>query len=93
MEKGKRRQDQREVDLVRAYQSFFESADGKSILYDLMDKGFFMKPTFEEKVHGSERNEGKRELVLYIVHKMNLDIKQIMELIKGGESDKEKYVI
>jgi len=88
---SKQKSSQRIVDLTRAYQSVFSSDEGKLVLFDLMEKGYFLAPTFEKEMHGAERNEGKRELVLFILRQCNMNMSNVMELIKEEENNKETY--
>ena len=76
--------------LVQDYLTVFESDEGKKVLLDLMDKGYILKPTASV---GGERdanlNEGKRELVLYIMDMVTYDVKDIMDLIGNNETTKK----
>lgn len=51
--------------LERLYMRVFNSEDGKLVLEDLRTRGFIFVPTH------SERDEGKRELILHIETMIN----------------------
>jgi len=85
--------------LVQDYLQLFDSDEGKRVLLDLMDKGHILKPTSSTSGdRHSTLNEGKRELVLYIMDMVTYDVEDIMELIgtnttknkKGGTSDENE---
>lgn len=89
----------KKASLVQDYLHLFDSDEGKRVLLDLMDKGHILKPTSSP---GGEResnlNEGKRELVLYIMDMVTYDVEDIMDLIgthepknkNGGKSDEKE---
>jgi len=85
--------DQRSIDLVRAYGRLFETEDGQTVLYDLMEKGHFLSPTHDDVKHAADRNEGKRELVLYILRQCSLDVAKVLELIKNEQYNKDNYIM
>jgi len=79
----------KKASLVQDYLQLFESDEGKRVLLDLMDKGHILKPTSSPVgERHSNLNEGKRELVLYIMDMVTYDVKDIMDLI--GTSDTKK---
>ena len=84
---------QAEIDKINAYKSFFESADGQIVLYDLMEKGYFLSPTLADSgdQYATARNEGMRELVVYILSEMKRDARQIYSFIKHNEDNKGEY--
>ena len=76
--------------LVQDYLTVFESDEGKKVLLDLMDKGYILKPTASLRgERDSNLNEGKRELVLYIMDMVTYDVKDIMDLIVTEKTTKK----
>lgn len=78
----------RKAALIQKYIRVFESDDGREVLKDLMSNSHLLTPTADEKDSMSFRNEGKRELMLYILHNLSYDVQSIIELI--GETKAEK---
>lgn len=77
--------------LVQDYLSVFESDEGKRVLLNLMDQGYLLKPTASpDGERASNLNEGKRELVLYIMDMVTYDVKDIMDLIGTNETKTKK---
>jgi len=86
--------------LVQDYLQLFDSDEGKRVLLDLMAKGNLLSPTASNVTSDREvfLNEGKRELVLYVMDMVTYDVEDIMDLIgtnepknkKGGKSDEKE---
>ena len=66
---------QRTADIIKAYKHIFNSKEGQVVLYDLMNNSNFLRPTYSSKCPNVQThlNEGKRELVLYILTKFQLN--------------------
>lgn len=81
------------IDISGSYARLFCTEDGLAVLYDLMDKGFIMKPTCQNVVREGDalRNEGKRELVLHIFEMMETDYPKLFKRIKDAEKQQEEY--
>jgi len=81
---------QASVTKSRLYKRHFSSEDGEELLYDLMGYSHFLSPT---TVPGdpitSATNEGKREVILYILSMVKKSEKDLLRLI-DTESDKLK---
>ena len=56
------------VALVQNYIKVFETDEGRKVLKDLMEHSYLLQPTFDPHESMAGRNEGKRELMLYILH-------------------------
>ena len=83
-------QSQYYIDTVESYKKVFATEDGQAVLYDLMKKGYFLSSTFDRTCpEVSPRNEGMRELVVYILETIKKEPKKVLELINNNE-DKEK---
>ena len=89
--KPNNRRTQKNVDTIRAYQEVFNSPKGQTVLYDLLKSGYFLKHTFDRIEGASLRNEGRREMCLYILEKMNTDVGKILKLIENEENIEEEY--
>ena len=85
--------------LVQDYLQIFDCDEGKRVVLDLMGKGHILKPT--SSINGDRHsilNEGKRELVLYILDMITYEVEDIMDLIgtketknkNGGKSDEKE---
>ncbi len=99
MDEQQKEMAQAKVSLVQDYLHLFDSDEGKRVLLDLMEKGHILKPT--SSVNGDRHsilNEGKRELVLYIMDMVTYNVEDIMDLIgtqtqktkKGGSSEENE---
>lgn len=64
------------------YKIVFGSPEGKRVLWDLMKKsGFLDKSYVANDPHATSFNEGARNLVLHIVHRLRINIKKLEEQI------------
>lgn len=79
-------------DLLNAYQTVFGSPLGKTVLYDLMNTGHILTPTHDK--HGPDgglKNEGKREIVLYILTLLQTDPVKFLEQLRHGKTQEDSY--
>ena len=82
----------KKLDLVKNYRYVFNTPEGKAVLSDLMNQGFVLKPTHDPKSsEAGLKNEGKRELVLYIMAQLNVDPVQLLEKIKRAKQEDSRY--
>ena len=82
----------RDNDLVEDYQNVFNSEKGQIVLYDLMKRGYFLTPTSDDRGDShSHRNEGMREIILYILEMLEKDSKEILEIYKTESKRDEEY--
>jgi len=80
---------------IQDYIDVFDNERGKAVLLDLMSNGFILKPT-----SGDPLNEGKREMVLYILDMITYDVEDIMNVIttkdntqtSSGGSDEDEVL-
>lgn len=79
----------RQVDLAVAYKNTFEGPDGERVLFDLMDKLYFMSPTYSpgRPQYECERNEGMREAILYILKMIRYKPNKLMEIYEEGNQE------
>ena len=72
------------------YKKVFDSPEGKSVLYDLMRHSSFLKPTYvTSDPMASDRNEGMRELFLYILYQVELDPNDVLETIRENKEQEK----
>lgn len=71
-------------ELIRAYQTIFNTEDGELVLWDLAQYGFLVSPTMVTN-HTPDRrvwmNEGRREVILEILKFLNKDINDVKKMI------------
>lgn len=79
-----------QADLIETYKRVFATKDGQKVLFNLMHEGFFIRPTMESGYETSLRNEGRRELILYIIELLNRDSAEIYEFIKKHEDERKR---
>lgn len=78
----------KKLDQVSFYQSFFNSEDGKKVLYDLMKVHHVVGSTFSKDSHEMALKEGERNVVLRILSILQVDPQKLLEDInKGIEQD------
>lgn len=82
---------QKKLDLIRAYKSFFGQEDAQTVLYDLMQKSYFLSPVSRESNLAAAREEGMRELMLYILEMMDKKPEDTMKFINQQSESEEKY--
>jgi len=64
--------------LIISYKKFFASAEGKDVLFDLMNKFHILNS------HGGDPiKEGQRSVVLHVLSKANVDLAQYDRILKG----------
>jgi hypothetical protein len=72
-------QTERILKLCEAYRKLFDTPDGKKVLSDLEDFGFYHDSTFSGDVSHIAFNEGRRSVVLHIRNMMNTDPKEQLQ--------------
>ncbi len=67
------------------YKKFFSSEEGKSILFDLMNRYYVLNPlpTDGRTEFQVARAEGQRTVVIDILTRCNVDMAQFDKLLKG----------
>ena len=65
----------RVLKIQEAYRKLFDTVDGKTVLKDLEDFGFYHDSTFVGTPDVTIFNEGRRSVVLHIRNMMNTDPK------------------
>ena len=74
---------------IQDYLDVFGSEKGREVLLDLMEQGFVLKPTAGATIQDTALNEGKRELVLYIMDMITYDMNDLIDII-GNTTKKRK---
>ena len=80
-----------EADRIEAYQRLFATEDGQEVLYDLMRKCNFVKPTYDPDIHVTMINEGEREAILYIIEILNRDVEELYKFVEQQEKARSTY--
>jgi hypothetical protein len=65
------------------YKKFFGEPHGQEVMMDLMNKFHVLTPLPQGDALTLARAEGKREVVLYLLSRANMDIAQLDKLLKG----------
>ena len=78
------------IQKIEAFQRFFDSEDGRTILYDLMTYGNFVSPTYDPDPQKTPLNEGRREVIIYIIEQCNRDIGDIVSFIEQQEETRRE---
>lgn len=63
-----------EVEIVRLYKTVFDSPEGRLVLEDLRQRGFYDAPTYDPVPHGMGVNEGMRDIILHIQNQVYRDL-------------------
>ena len=78
----------RTLGLLKDYGSVFDTPEGEIVLYDLMKQGCVLRPTHVPgDKSASDKNEGKRELVLYIMYMLNVDPQKFLEQVRRHKQE------
>jgi hypothetical protein len=75
--------------LVVDYQRVFSSPEGKRVLMDLMRVHHIMGSTFDENPRVTMLNEGERNVVLRILHKLKTNAQETYKLIEEAERESQ----
>lgn len=83
-----------QIALIQNYIKVFETDEGRKVLKDLMNHSYLLQPTAAANEMLSNRNEGKRELMLHILHNLSYDVQSLLDLIdesKNENREKKAY--
>lgn len=84
------KRDKKVINRVVDYQTVFNSEEGQRVLQDLIDQGYVIRPTqVEHSEIASFVNEGKRNIVLYILSQLEINAKDLLTRLTSniGEDD------
>ena len=91
MEDKKKADGYRQLALISDYQETFNSPTGKRVLLHLMKVHGFMDKSFVEgSPDGTAFNEGGRNVILQIVKKMKMSLKQIESMLIEESKQEEE---
>lgn len=69
-----------EEKLVGAYKALFKGPNGRIVLHDLMvSTGYFRNGYVKGDPHGTSFNEGRRSVILDIIHKLNIQDENFLD--------------
>jgi hypothetical protein len=77
----------KKVSLIQDYIRVFSTVEGQNVLKDLMEKGYLLRPTYSSDPYEAARNEGKRELLLYILSNNSYDVQSLIDLIDDSKNE------
>lgn len=81
---------------VRAYKRFFESDDGRFVLWDMMKSCKFRQSTFASNAQEMAYNEGRRSVILDILKITETDERAILEFFQKSiehlEGDTDDFI-
>lgn len=69
--------------LIDAYNQTFSTPAGEKVLTDLMERGKLLQPL------ENPTDEGKRELVLHILHQLAYDVTAILNMVKDDNKSRK----
>lgn len=85
---------QKDLDVVRAYKTVFNSVDGGRVMYDLMKSCSFTTSTFSQgDALGMAHNEGRRSVLLDIIKVLNKDEADTLEFLKQSTEKDKGYFL
>lgn len=79
------------LQITQAYQTFFSTKDGQIVLYDLLKTGHFMHTSYTGDVNDMIFREGERNIVNYILTKMNIDVGELRKFLHEQEQQELSY--
>lgn len=78
----------RQLAKIADYKSCFGTESGRRVLWDLMKQHSVLDSTFDPaNINEMILREGGRNVVLQILHKLNVDVKRLEEFIRKGHID------
>lgn len=89
----KRKAEDKAIDLVKAYKATFATTEGQIVLMDLLKRARFNMPIFNDKATALQLafREGERNLALYIVGTLELNIDDIRERLRQAQAREKLY--
>ena len=76
----------RAIASVQNFKDTFSTIHGKKVLWELMRETGFNSTNFSQDPYVTSFNEGSRNTVLYILKRLNVDVKTIEAKIEQGEA-------
>ena len=84
-------QQRQSVDKINSYKKLFASDDGKIVLYDLMKESYMLSSTADPISHLASRNEGKREIMIYILRMIETETSTLYQMINRSKLEDASY--
>ena len=78
----KKQQNNKDVDLLKAYQQTFNSPQGRMVLQDMMINHFVLTSAFDPDPYILAEREGERNTVLRILTYLDVDPSKLLEQIE-----------
>lgn len=67
------------------YQQCFATPEGEKVIADLIDEcGFIRSSMVDGDPYGTAFNEGKRQVIVDILNKLNTDPEKLLQILKGN---------
>lgn len=76
------------VERAIAYREIFETEKGKLILADLIDHCGLFRNTYVGDVNTMMINEGKRNVLLYILSILNIDLPTLLKMVEDNRKER-----
>lgn len=76
------------IERVTSYKEIFESEKGKVVLADLLQFCWMFRQTFNGDVNEMLINEGKRNVLLYILSQTNIDLPQLLKMMEDNRKER-----
>ncbi len=78
---------ERRLARIKAYKELFESENGKVVLSDLQNYCHMFHSTYEKDTNTTMLNEGKRNVLLYILSYTNIDLSQFLKMMEDNRKE------
>ncbi len=76
------------IERVTSYKEIFESEKSKVVLADLLQFCGMFRQTFNGDVNEMLINEGKRNVLLYILSQTNIDLPQLLKMMEDNRKER-----
>lgn len=74
--------EEKSIGRVQLYQKVFDSPEGIQVLNDMISVHKVLSSTFDKDAMQMSFNEGERNVVLRILHILNLDVAKLRERVR-----------
>lgn len=80
----------RRLKVINAYKELFKTPAGKTVLQDMMARFHMCGPVFDMEPIAMAHKEGQRDVVLFILDKLNFDDKQLLQEIEDAHREEKE---
>jgi hypothetical protein len=90
-----KKRESKQVAIAAAYQTLLAGPKGKLIVQDLMSRGHVLSPHVpldQVDPYTIAFREGERNMVLYILQKLQIDLKKLQDMIEERKEEEHYYV-